>query len=178
MRTFLGARKHMAEWQAGVPHFKKEEPSSAFLPHYFTQVTRILTFASPHTNSAHTSTIAMAASPLQAFDPHATHYFTSHGSLPKTFYASPYGGTNTFPASSSLPTQQTPSANTVKAPQPRTPAQLHQQQPVFTQFTKDRASPDLPDIKFKKRTACAWDSIPAPVSASAPAPASSSSGQR
>ncbi|KAH7107433.1 hypothetical protein BKA62DRAFT_764837 [Auriculariales sp. MPI-PUGE-AT-0066] len=117
----------------------------------------------------------MASSPLQAFDPHAKHYFTSHGT-PSTYYAparAPYPG----PHSSSLPTQQTPAlsgmpgpATILRSPQPRTPTQQNAQQPVFTQFTKDRASPDLPDVKLRKKASCAWDALPAPVASSAAPP--------
>jgi hypothetical protein len=52
----------------------------------------------------------------------------------------------------------------LRAPAPRTPnAAAANQQPIFTQFTKDRASPDLPDVKLKRKAACAWDAIPAPL---------------
>ncbi|KZV85127.1 hypothetical protein EXIGLDRAFT_121325 [Exidia glandulosa HHB12029] len=100
----------------------------------------------------------MASSPLQAFDPLAKHYFTSHGTPmppPTASTRSPYGASYAPAQASSLPSQHTPRPP-VKAPQPLQPAAAASAavKPIFTSFQKDRASPDLPDVK--KKPAATW----------------------
>ncbi|EJD52897.1 hypothetical protein AURDEDRAFT_110751 [Auricularia subglabra TFB-10046 SS5] len=107
----------------------------------------------------------MASSPLQAFDPLAKHYFTSHGTpappqpqQPVAFASRvPYGAQHA-PAPSSVPSHQTPRPP-VKAPQPLHPgAAAAAAKPIFTSFQKDRASPDLPDVK--KKSPSSWGASP------------------
>lgn len=107
----------------------------------------------------------MASSPLQAFDPLAKHYFTSHGTPGPQYAASPaatraaYGASYPHAQPSSLPSQHTPQPP-LKAPQPLQPAAASAAaKPIFTSFQKDRASPDLPDVK--RKPAATWGASPA-----------------
>lgn len=109
----------------------------------------------------------MASSPLQAFDPLAKHYFTSHGTPAPPHYAAasassrtPQGASYPPAQASSLPSQHTPQPH-LKAPQPlhATATPSGAVKPIFTSFQKDRASPDLPDVK--KKPAASWGASPA-----------------